>query len=236
MNFWKGSLMAFSDLILRLGNQAKHLEETASALRTENDTELKARETELRDALAKVKSALDQNVEAGSAVASNRLADLRRTLSDGFEAIRTDVAAGGKDAEETIAFAVQALQEAEYYLLASVAVGDNADTDTDVQADAAPADAAPAAAAAPADAAPAAAAPAPADAAAQGASADVPVVEEVDAVVVTDGETTEVVAVESDVPADGSAANDSAAVGEATKADSNAATEVPATADNEPTK
>lgn len=82
--------MAFSDLILRLGNQAKQLEATASTLHTDNDAELKARETELRDSLAKVKSAVDQKLEANSEVAANRLSGLQRTLSDGFEASRTD--------------------------------------------------------------------------------------------------------------------------------------------------
>ena len=58
--------MAFSDLILQLGNQAKQLEETASAHRADNDAQLKARETELRNSLAKAKSAIDQKLEAGS--------------------------------------------------------------------------------------------------------------------------------------------------------------------------
>jgi len=126
--------MAFSDRILRLGNQAKQLEETASALHTDNDAELKARETELRDSLAKVKSAVDQKLQANSEVAADRLAGLQRTVSDGFEAIRTDGTTREKlDAEDAIAFAIHALQEAEYYMLAAVA-RDDADPEIDVEA------------------------------------------------------------------------------------------------------
>lgn len=121
--------MAFSDLILQLGNQAKQLEATASAHRSDNDAQLKARETELRSSLAKAKSAVDQKLEAGSELTASRVAGLQRTLSEGFEALRTDATARGElDAEDAIAFAVHALQEAEY-LLAAGAPHTGADAD-----------------------------------------------------------------------------------------------------------
>jgi hypothetical protein len=131
---WKGSLMAISDLILQLGKQSKHLEDTASALHADNDAQLKAREAELRSSLAKVKSTVDQNLQAGSKATATRLAELQRTLSEGFEALRTDGTARGKvGAEDAIAFAVHALQEAEY-LLAAVAAHNDADPEIDVEA------------------------------------------------------------------------------------------------------
>jgi ribosomal protein RSM22 (predicted rRNA methylase) len=119
--------MTISDLILQLGKQTKHLEKTASALHTKNDAELKVRETELRSSLAKVKSAVDEKLDTDSKVVANRVAGLQRTLSDGFQAARTDESARGKiDAEDAIAVALHALQEAEY-LLTAVAARDDAD-------------------------------------------------------------------------------------------------------------
>jgi hypothetical protein len=126
--------MAISDLILQLGKQSKHLEDTASALHADNDAQLKARETELRSSLAKVKSTVDQKLQADSKATATRVAELQRTLSEGFEALRTDGAARGKvNAEDAIAFAVHALQEAEY-LLAAVAAHDDAGPEIDVAA------------------------------------------------------------------------------------------------------
>jgi hypothetical protein len=169
--------MAFSDLILQLGDQAKQLEETASTFRTENDAVLKGSETELRNSLAKDKSAVDQKLEADSQAAANRLAGLRRTLSDGFETIRADGTDSEKlDAKDAIASAVNALHDAAYYMLAAVAARDEASL---VQADVASVDAVEI----------------------KGEPTDVPVAEEIDAVVTTEGETTDVAAIDVDVPA-----------------------------------
>ena len=126
--------MAISDLILQLGKQSKHLEDTVSAVHADNGAQLKARETELRSSLAKVKSAVDQKLQADSEATATRVAELQRTLSEGFEALRTDETARGTvDAEDAVAFAVHALQEAEY-LLAAVAAQDDADPEIDVEA------------------------------------------------------------------------------------------------------
>ena len=129
--------MAISDLILQLGKQSKHLEDTASALHADNDAQLKAREKELRSSLAKVKSAVDKKLAVDSEGTANRVAELQRTLSAGFEALRTDVTAHGIDTEDAVAFAVHALQEAEY-LLAAAAGSDDADRIQDDEAQAAP--------------------------------------------------------------------------------------------------
>ncbi|MCU1477832.1 MAG: hypothetical protein JWQ64_2525 [Subtercola sp.] len=58
--------MALSDLVLRLGSEAKNLEDSASALHTDNDAQLKARASELHESLLQIKSALGQTLEAGS--------------------------------------------------------------------------------------------------------------------------------------------------------------------------
>lgn len=143
--------MALSDFILRLGSQAKDLEDSASALHTDNDAKLKARASELNESLSKIKSALGQKLDADSDVAANRWAGLQRTVSDGFEALRTEAAArpanpavpadttAGRakiDAEDAIDFAIHALQEAEYYLLAAVAARGETDDLAEAELDA----------------------------------------------------------------------------------------------------
>ena len=151
--------MALSDLILRLGSQAKDLEDSASALRTDNDAKLKARASELHESLSKVKVALGQKLESDSDAAGNRLTELQRTIGDGFEALRAEAAARTADpavkadtsaqlaqfdAEDAIDFAVYALQEAEYYVLAAVAArggaDDLAEAELDAEIDSEPAD------------------------------------------------------------------------------------------------
>jgi hypothetical protein len=144
--------MALSDLILRLGSQAKDLEDSAAALHTDNDAKLKARASELHESLSKIKSLLGENLQADSDDAANRWAGLQRAVSDGFEALRTEAAARAADlaeqsdavarraeldAEDAIDFAVHALQEAEYYVVAAAAARGDADaTDGDVLVDA----------------------------------------------------------------------------------------------------
>ncbi|MCU1585380.1 MAG: hypothetical protein JWM49_1936 [Microbacteriaceae bacterium] len=143
--------MALSDLMLRLGSQAKDLEDSASALHTDNDARLKARASELHKSLSKIKVALGQELEADSDVAANRWAGLQRTVSDGFEALRTQAAARAADpavqadtaarraeldAEDAIDFAVYALQEAEYSVLAALAARGGADDLADAEFDA----------------------------------------------------------------------------------------------------
>jgi hypothetical protein len=142
--------MALSDLILQLGSQAKDLEDSASALRGDNDAKLKARASELHESLSKIKVAVGQKLDSDSDAAATRWAGLQRTVSDGFEALRSEAAArtvdpaaqadtvAGRaqlDAQDAIDFAVHALQEAEYYLLAAVAArGDDRDL-TEVELD-----------------------------------------------------------------------------------------------------
>ncbi|HEY2643330.1 MAG TPA: hypothetical protein VGI56_06240 [Galbitalea sp.] len=170
--------MAISDTIIRLGNQAKQLEETASTFHAENDAEVKAREAELRDSLVNVQAAVHQKLETESEAAANRLEGLQRTLSDGFEAIRADGTAQEKlDAEDAVGNAVRALHDAAYYMLAAVAARDA----NQVQDDVAPVGPTPEIEAEPTDES---------------------VAEEIDAVVTSDGETTEMAAIEVDAPVD----------------------------------
>jgi hypothetical protein len=133
--------MALSDLMLRLGSQAKDLEDSASALHTDNDAKLKARARELHESLSKIKVALSQKLQADSDDAANRWAGLQRTVSDGFETLHAEAAArvadpaqadtaasqAELDAKDAIDFAVYALQEAEYYVLAALAARGDAD-------------------------------------------------------------------------------------------------------------
>lgn len=121
--------MALSDLLLRLGAQAKDLEDSASALRTGDEARLTARADELRTALARIRFALGEKIEADTEVAAGRWATLQRTVSDGFETLRAEADAeqAELDAEDAIEFAVHALQEAEYHVLAAVAARDIAD-------------------------------------------------------------------------------------------------------------
>ncbi|MFF1633857.1 hypothetical protein [Leifsonia sp. NPDC058248] len=128
--------MALSDLMLRLGSQAKDLEDSVAALRTDNDAKLKIRASELRESLSMITFAFGQKVEADSDAVASRWAGLQRTVSDGFDALRTEAAARAGDpsvpadtaarraeldAEDAIDFAVYALQEARYYVLAALA-------------------------------------------------------------------------------------------------------------------
>lgn len=208
--------MAFSDTIIRLGNQAKQLEQTASTFHAEDDAELKARETELRNSLVNARAAVHQKLEAESEAAADRLEGLQSTLSDGFEAIRADGTASEKlDAEDAVNRAVRALHDAAYYMLAAVAARDDANH---VQNDVAPIDSAPEI---------------------EAESTDVLAQEEVDAVVTTDGEATEVDAIdeiEVDPPVE--EITDDAATQIVVVSDDDSSVEAAATAtsDSKPTK
>jgi ribosomal protein RSM22 (predicted rRNA methylase) len=213
MKLLKGSIMAISDTIIRLGNQAKQLEETASTFRTDNDAELKARETELRKSLAEAKSAVHQKLEAESEAAANRLEGLQHTLSDGFEAIRVDGTPREKlDAEDAVDAAVRSLHDAAYYMLAAVAARDDANH---VQDDVAPVESA---------------------AVIEGEATDGPVAEQIDAVVTSDGATTEVDAIEVDAPADEITDDVATQIVVVSDDDSSVETAATATADAKPTK
>ena len=131
--------MSLSDLLLRLGSQAKDLEDSATAHQAEIDVALKTRASELHATLSKVKVAIGQQLDADTDAVSNRLTDLQRTIADGFQALRTEADARAidpsvkprtaaqlaeLDAEDAIDFALYALQEAEYFVRAAVAARD----------------------------------------------------------------------------------------------------------------
>jgi hypothetical protein len=135
--------MALSDQLIKLGQRAKELEDSAAGARTESEAYLRARADELRASIAEAKSNLDTKVEDLPAEISNRWKTMQASVADGFESLRehakarrADRAAARAertaenaefDAETTVTFAVYALQEAEYYVLAAAVAQADAD-------------------------------------------------------------------------------------------------------------
>jgi hypothetical protein len=136
--------MALSDALINLGNQAKELEDSAAGARQENEAKLRARTDELRISIAEAKSNLDAKVDEKSAEISNRWKQMQTSVADGFESLRDHAEARRADravaraertaenaefdAEVAVTFAVYALQEAEYYVLAAAAARADADS------------------------------------------------------------------------------------------------------------
>lgn len=141
--------MALSDQLIKLGTQAKSLEDSASQLHAKNQAAVQARLAELRVSLddAQVKLAAE-----GSEVSAG-WADLQKSVQDGFASVRKDADArrtarkvkradraadnAELDAADAIDFAVYALQEAEYYVLTAAQARADA---TEVELDAMAAD------------------------------------------------------------------------------------------------
>jgi hypothetical protein len=127
--------MALSDALINLGKQAKDLEDSAAGTRQENEAKLKARADELRSSIAEAKSNMDAKVEDRSAEISGRWKQMQESVADGFDSLRKNIEARRADravaraersaenaefdAEAAVNFAVFALQEAEYYVLAA---------------------------------------------------------------------------------------------------------------------
>ncbi|NEN05834.1 hypothetical protein G3T36_08105 [Diaminobutyricibacter tongyongensis] len=131
--------MSLSDLLLRLGSQAKDLEDSATAHQAETDIKLKTRASELHETLSNVKVAIGQQLYADTDATTTRLTDLQRTIADGFQTLRaeadtrridptvkprTAAQLAELDAEDAVDFALYALQEAEYFVLAAIAARD----------------------------------------------------------------------------------------------------------------
>jgi hypothetical protein len=135
--------MALSDALINLGNQAKELEDSAAGARQENEAKLRARTNELRTSIAEAKSNMDTKVDEKSAEISSRWKQMQTSVADGFESLRNQAEARRADravaraertaenaefdAEVAVTFAVYALQEAEYYVLAAAVARADAD-------------------------------------------------------------------------------------------------------------
>jgi hypothetical protein len=112
----KGTEMALSDALISLGNQAKELEDSAAGARQESEAKLRARADELRTSIAEAKADMDKKVDERSAEISSRWKEMQTSVADGFESLRENAEF---DAEAAVTFAVFALQQAEYYVLAA---------------------------------------------------------------------------------------------------------------------
>lgn len=132
----KGFTMALSDLLLQLGTQAKNLELSATVIRDKQNPGREARVEELKHSLTDIKATLATMANADAEAATSRLAGLQRTVSDHFDALRIDATTNAQSAAEgAIDFALHAVQEAEYYVLAATAPGDNEDIDVAIVTD-----------------------------------------------------------------------------------------------------
>ncbi len=137
--------MALSDQLGKLSAQAKNLEDSASDLHAKNKAKVEARLTELRGALDQA----DVDLQADADDIGTGWSNLQKSVSDGFASIKKDADArrvehkakradraadsAELDAEDAIDFAVYALQEAEYYVLAAAYARADAD-DAEFQA------------------------------------------------------------------------------------------------------
>jgi uncharacterized membrane-anchored protein YhcB (DUF1043 family) len=135
--------MALSDQLSKLSEQAKHLEESAEELHTENQAKVQARLTELRTSLDQAQRDIDAQAHADAESVAAGWADLQKSVSDGFAEMKADMEArqaGRKakradkaadqaeyDAADAIDWAVYALEEAEYYVLAAAQARADAD-------------------------------------------------------------------------------------------------------------
>lgn len=135
--------MALSDQLAKLSVQAKALEDSASAAARRDKEWLARRETEVKTALeqARTEAAADAHAEADEIAAgwrklqssvSDEFASLRESASKHHaqhQAKRADRAADNAqlDAEDAVVFAIYALEQAEYYVLAAAQARIDAD-------------------------------------------------------------------------------------------------------------
>ncbi|CAN5243382.1 hypothetical protein BH09ACT8_BH09ACT8_22960 [soil metagenome] len=127
--------MALSDQLSKLSVRAKSLEDSAVALQDKNKAWVERREAELRASLDNTRSDVAAAASAESDDVHSGWAKLQQSVSEGFTSMkkssdinraefrakRADREADDAelDAEDAIEFAVYALQEAEYYVVAA---------------------------------------------------------------------------------------------------------------------
>jgi hypothetical protein len=130
--------MALSDQLSKLSVQAKALEDSAASIHSENKAKAEARIVELRTSLDDAQTEIDNKLDADADALDSGWAQMQKSVSDSFASLKADADArrtkrkathadrvadsAELDAEDAIDFAIQALQEAEYFVLtASVA-------------------------------------------------------------------------------------------------------------------
>ena len=127
--------MALSEQLSKLSVQAKQLEDSANEVQSANKAKVDARLAELRTSLDEAKRDIDAQAQADAEAVAAGWADMQKSVSDGFASLKADMdarQAGRKakradraadqaelDAADAIDWAVYALQEAEYYVLAA---------------------------------------------------------------------------------------------------------------------
>ena len=127
--------MALSEQLSKLSVQAKQLEDSANEVHTANKAKVEARLAELRTSLDDAQHDIDAQAQADAEDVAAGWAEMQKSVSDGFASLKADMdarQAGRKakradraadqaelDAADAIDWAVYALQEAEYYVLAA---------------------------------------------------------------------------------------------------------------------
>ena len=127
--------MALSDQLAKLSTQAKRLEDSAAAASSKNKEWLAQRESDVRADLDQTKAATKAAVQESKDSVTAGWHDLQQSVSDSVASLKTkadarraehkakraDRAADNAeiDAEDAVAFAIYALEEAEYYVLAA---------------------------------------------------------------------------------------------------------------------
>lgn len=135
--------MALSDQLLRLSDQAKHLEASASAVKAKDKEKITQRKAALHTSIESARVELGNEMIAdGDQAAADWAAD-KKEISDGFQSLRDKRAdrhakwsakraeRSADDAEDEalddIDFAIYAIEEAEYALLDAVDARADAD-------------------------------------------------------------------------------------------------------------
>ncbi|GAA1828876.1 hypothetical protein [Agromyces salentinus] len=146
--------MALSEQLDKLKDQTRQLEQSASEIHTQDKAKVDARLTELRSSLDDAQRDVDAKAKADVADLTDGWANLQKSVTDGFASLKSDQEArqaerqakradraadrevkrvdraadrAEADAADAIEWAVYALQEAEYYVLAAVVARADAD-------------------------------------------------------------------------------------------------------------
>ncbi|MEF2975688.1 hypothetical protein [Subtercola sp. YIM 133946] len=135
--------MALSDQLSELSTQAKALEDSAASIHAENKAKAEARIAELRASLDAAKVSVDSKLDADADEIDTAWAQMQRSVSDSFASLKADADArrthrkathadraadsAELDAQDAIDFAIQALQEAEYFVLTAAVAREDAD-------------------------------------------------------------------------------------------------------------
>ncbi len=127
--------MPLSSELARLSEQTKKFEDTVANLRDRNSAKVMERTEELRISVGQAKADVAAKVDEQQDHVEAGWARLHQSVSDGFDSLRADAAErhaqhqvsraaraadnAELDAEDAVDFAIFALEQAEYYVLAA---------------------------------------------------------------------------------------------------------------------